>query len=150
LVDSSPAHGNKEVTMPVEQHSYARDPRIAGRGAESRGLRDAAIRGFNGPADGAAHGDTSDMPDKTPDLCALPGVGRVILVSNRGPVERHFGPAGAPAARRGAGGVVSGLIAALGGRPATWISLAMTEADRAVAASGRPMAAPDDMRDAGD
>ena len=65
---------------------------------------------------------------------------RLIFVTNRGPVEYAAGPNGVPEARRGAGGVVSGLIDAVeaitGGREdqtVSWISLAMTEADRALA-----------------
>jgi trehalose 6-phosphate synthase len=73
---------------------------------------------------------TADLPD------------RLIVVSNRGPVEHGFGADGVPIGRRGAGGVVSGLLCALGERPATWISLAMTDADRAVAAMRRPVRAP--------
>jgi trehalose 6-phosphate synthase len=57
---------------------------------------------------------------------------RLIFVTNRGPVEHHFGADGTPEARRGAGGVVSGLLCAAQGRHVSWISLAMTEADRAV------------------
>ena len=59
---------------------------------------------------------------------------RLIFVTNRGPIEHAFGPDGQPAASRGAGGVVSGLLCAAQERPVSWISLAMTEADRAVAA----------------
>ncbi|MBF6591842.1 MAG: trehalose-6-phosphate synthase, partial [Ktedonobacterales bacterium] len=58
---------------------------------------------------------------------------RLILVSNRGPVEYTFTDDGLPEAHRGAGGVVSGLLCAVRQRPVTWISLAMTEADRLVA-----------------
>jgi trehalose 6-phosphate synthase len=67
---------------------------------------------------------------------------RLIFVTNRGPVEHHPGSDGRPHARLGAGGVVSGLLAAAQGRPVSWISLAMTDADREIArAQGdRPMA----------
>ncbi|MEO7002759.1 MAG: trehalose-6-phosphate synthase [Ktedonobacterales bacterium] len=61
---------------------------------------------------------------------------RLIVVSNRGPVEHSFVGAGAEQrieARQGAGGVVSGLLCALQERPVTWIALAMNEADRQVA-----------------
>jgi trehalose 6-phosphate synthase len=61
------------------------------------------------------------------------GVQRVILVSNRGPVDYSFDEDEMPIAQRGAGGVVSGLVSAVGQRPATWIALAMNDADRAVA-----------------
>lgn len=65
---------------------------------------------------------------------------RLIFVTNRGPVEYSAGPNGVPEAHRGAGGVVSGLIDAVagvtGGRDdqrVSWISLAMTKTDRALA-----------------
>lgn len=63
-----------------------------------------------------------------------PAPGRLIFVTNRGPIEHAFGPDGLPHASRGAGGVVSGLLCAAQDRPVSWISLALTEADRAVAA----------------
>jgi trehalose 6-phosphate synthase len=61
------------------------------------------------------------------------GVQSVILVSNRGPVDHCFDEDETPIAQRGAGGVVSGLVSAVGHRPTTWIALAMNDADRAVA-----------------
>lgn len=57
---------------------------------------------------------------------------RLIFVTNRGPVEHSFGPDGKPVAKRGAGGVVSGLLCAAQQRPVSWISVAMTDADRAL------------------
>ncbi len=61
------------------------------------------------------------------------GVQRIILVSNRGPIDYAFDEDEMPIAQPGAGGVVSGLVSAVGKRPATWIALAMNDADRAVA-----------------
>ena len=61
------------------------------------------------------------------------GVQQVILVSNRGPIDHYFDEDEIPIAQRGAGGVVSGLVSAVGQRPTTWIALAMNDADRAVA-----------------
>ena len=61
------------------------------------------------------------------------GVQQIILVSNRGPIDYAFDEDEMPIAQRGAGGVVSGLVSAVGKRPATWIALAMNDADRAVA-----------------
>jgi len=58
---------------------------------------------------------------------------RLIFVTNRGPIEHSFGPDGSIRSQRGAGGVVSGLLWAAEDRPISWISLAMTDADRAVA-----------------
>jgi trehalose 6-phosphate synthase len=61
------------------------------------------------------------------------GVQRIILVSNRGPVDYAFDEDEMPIAQRGVGGVVSGLVYAAARRPTTWIALAMNDADRAVA-----------------
>jgi trehalose 6-phosphate synthase len=57
----------------------------------------------------------------------------VIFVTNRGPIQHSYGVHGELQTERGAGGVVSGLLCAAEGRRVTWISLAMTEADRAAA-----------------
>ncbi len=59
---------------------------------------------------------------------------RLIIVSNRGPIEYSVNAqTGKIEARQGAGGVVSGLLSALKDRPVTWIALAMSKADREVA-----------------
>lgn len=58
---------------------------------------------------------------------------RLIFVTNRGPVEYAFTSEGIARPHRGAGGVVSGLLCAARERPVSWISMAMTDADRAVA-----------------
>ncbi|MGE5335071.1 MAG: alpha,alpha-trehalose-phosphate synthase (UDP-forming) [Nitrososphaerota archaeon] len=71
------------------------------------------------------------------------GVQRVILVSNRGPVDHSFDEDEIPIAQRGAGGVVSGLVSAVGQRPTTWIALAMNDADRAVARARGKATIPD-------
>lgn len=66
---------------------------------------------------------------------------RIIIVSNRGPVNFTRAPqTGALVGAPGAGGVVSGILAAIRGRAVTWIALAMTEADRefARAHAGKP------------
>jgi trehalose 6-phosphate synthase len=57
----------------------------------------------------------------------------VLFVTNRGPVEHRVDAEGVLCAERGAGGVVSGLLCAAQGRRVTWISLAMSEADRVAA-----------------
>ncbi len=59
---------------------------------------------------------------------------RLIIVSNRGPVEYEIDPdTNDIQARQGAGGVVSGLLCAVKETPVTWIALAMNDADRSVA-----------------
>lgn len=68
---------------------------------------------------------------------------RLIIVSNRGPVNFERDPeTGALVGRPGAGGVVSGLLAATKGRPVTWIALAMNEADREFARASASRTAP--------
>src|SRR5262249_24406604 len=53
--------------------------------------------------------------------------------TNRGPVEHSFDVEGALCARRGAGGVVSGLLYAARNRDVSRISLALNAADRVAA-----------------
>jgi trehalose 6-phosphate synthase len=61
----------------------------------------------------------------------------VVIVSNRGPVSYSFDAAGALVARRGSGGIVSGLAPLAETTHFTWIAAALSEADRAAAARGR-------------
>ncbi|MGZ4683340.1 MAG: alpha,alpha-trehalose-phosphate synthase (UDP-forming) [Acidimicrobiales bacterium] len=64
--------------------------------------------------------------------------GRPIgLASNRGPLSFRLDDAGAPVARRGAGGLVSGLAPLVTGTDATWLAAAMTDGDRVMA--GQPL-----------
>src|SRR5258707_6539362 len=60
---------------------------------------------------------------------------RLIFVTNRGPVEYAFGADGTAQPQAGAGGVVSGLLSAAPERPVSWISVALTAPDPAVAKS---------------
>lgn len=60
----------------------------------------------------------------------------VVIVSNRGPVSFHLDDAGTPAARRGAGGLVSGLGPLVRDTETLWIAAAMTDGDRVVAERG--------------
>ena len=58
---------------------------------------------------------------------------RLILVSNRGPVEYHVSPDGKLQARRGSGGVVTALSTLTNYVDFTWIASAMGEGDRRIA-----------------
>lgn len=61
---------------------------------------------------------------------------RVIIASNRGPVEYSLDKNGALRTKRGAGGMVTALQPAINYAPAggfTWVAVAMTEGDRLVA-----------------
>ena len=60
---------------------------------------------------------------------------RMILVSNRGPVEHQMAD-GKPEPRRGSGGVVTSFSPLVHSHQFTWVSSAMSEGDRSVAGSG--------------
>lgn len=57
----------------------------------------------------------------------------LVIASNRGPVSWETGPDGL-VAKRGFGGLVTALAGALETEPGTWISVALSETDRQVAA----------------
>ena len=67
---------------------------------------------------------------------------RLILVSNRGPMEYHVGPGGELQARRGSGGVVTALSGLTHYIDFTWIASAMGEGDRRAAEASHGAAAP--------
>jgi trehalose 6-phosphate synthase len=58
----------------------------------------------------------------------------LIVASNRGPVSWSRGQDGSWQPRRGAGGLIVALGGALQRQPGTWVSVALSEDDRAVAA----------------
>jgi trehalose 6-phosphate synthase len=62
--------------------------------------------------------------------------GRVVIVSNRGPLSYEHGPDGTLVARRGAGGIVSSLGPLVRGTDAIWLAAPMSDADREAAAQG--------------
>ncbi|WP_424212493.1 alpha,alpha-trehalose-phosphate synthase (UDP-forming) [Streptomyces sp. BI20] len=69
----------------------------------------------------------------SPAVPSAPDAGgaRVLVAANRGPVSYLLAEDGALTARRGGGGLVSGLSAALAERPgARWICAALSDADR--------------------
>ncbi len=69
------------------------------------------------------------------DLCReMLGERRLILVSNRGPVDYRIGKDGKMRLSRGSGGVVTALSAVSRYVELTWVSSAMGEGDRRVAA----------------
>jgi trehalose 6-phosphate synthase len=57
----------------------------------------------------------------------------VVLVSNRGPVSFRHDDQGGLVARRGAGGLVSGIGPLMTGSDAIWVAAAMSDADREAA-----------------
>jgi trehalose 6-phosphate synthase len=68
---------------------------------------------------------------------------RLILVTNRGPVEYDIGQDKKLRRRRGAGGVVTALTEAISRIDTTWVALGMTEGDRqAIQESGNGLLPP--------
>jgi trehalose 6-phosphate synthase len=62
---------------------------------------------------------------------------RVLVASNRGPVEFSRDPDGNLVAKRGGGGLVTALTFAMSGSGGLWIAAAMSREDRNQAAAGR-------------
>jgi trehalose 6-phosphate synthase len=60
----------------------------------------------------------------------------VVIVSNRGPLSFRRDESGELVAKRGAGGLVSGLGPLVAGTDATWVAAAMTDGDREAARLG--------------
>ena len=75
---------------------------------------------------------TDDSRDPVPPPINRP----VVVVSNRGPVSFSRNDDGELVARRGSGGLVSGLTPIMANTGATWVAAALTEADRAAATAG--------------
>ena len=63
--------------------------------------------------------------------------GRVLIASNRGPVSYSLGDDGRLTARRGGGGMVSGLLTVAGQADMIWVCAALSDADRAAARASR-------------
>jgi trehalose 6-phosphate synthase len=66
---------------------------------------------------------------------ATPNTRPIVIASNRGPLS-FFDDGGELRARRGAGGLVSGLLPLVSGTDTVWIAAAMSDADRRAADSG--------------
>lgn len=83
------------------------------------------------------------------------GQRRLIIASNRGPVEYSYDRNGAFRTKRGAGGMITALLPAARYAPPegfTWIAVAMTDAERAIAehqeaarTAGNPAALPESL-----
>ncbi len=74
---------------------------------------------------------------------------RVLVASNRGPVSFSRGEDGRLAARRGGGGMVSGLSSVAGQAEVLWVCAALSDADRA-AARAAPAGYLDSLEQGGD
>ena len=85
---------------------------------------------------GAGRGDAPDH-EAAPGAGNARGGGRLLVASNRGPLSFTVAPDGSLFARRGGGGLVSGLmpgLSSLAGRAEVlWICAALSDADRAAA-----------------
>ncbi len=66
----------------------------------------------------------------------------LVLVSNRGPIEHRRSASGALVTRRGSGGLVTALSGLMAAVEAVWVSCAMTEEDRRVAAQNASVRRP--------
>ena len=62
----------------------------------------------------------------------MPDLGRLVIVSNRGPAQFERSEAGERIVRRGGGGLVTALTGLVAHRGALWIASAMTDEDVAV------------------
>jgi trehalose 6-phosphate synthase len=60
----------------------------------------------------------------------------VVVVSNRGPLSFRVGDGGELVAKRGAGGLVSGIGPLVAGTDTLWVAAAMSDGDRAAADAG--------------
>ncbi|MDA8343524.1 MAG: trehalose-6-phosphate synthase [Actinomycetota bacterium] len=69
------------------------------------------------------------------DVLGPPGA--TVVVSNRGPLSFSFDDAGEPVQRPSAGGLAGTIRPLLAGSGATWVSCALSDADRAAASTGR-------------
>ncbi|MER6413621.1 alpha,alpha-trehalose-phosphate synthase (UDP-forming) [Streptomyces humidus] len=67
---------------------------------------------------------------------AAPGTAQVLVASNRGPVSYEVGEDGSLHAKRGGGGLVSGLSAIGPDAGALWVCSALTDGDREAVARG--------------
>jgi trehalose 6-phosphate synthase len=66
-------------------------------------------------------------------MSAAAAGGPVLVASNRGPLSFTRGPDGQLTARRGGGGMVSGLLAAASQADLLWVCAALSDADREAA-----------------
>jgi trehalose 6-phosphate synthase len=66
-------------------------------------------------------------------MTEVPADSQLLIASNRGPVSFTQGPDGTLSARRGGGGMVSGLSAAADEIPMLWVCAALSDADREAA-----------------
>src|SRR5438270_6571693 len=62
---------------------------------------------------------------------------RLIIATNRGPVEYYLSQDQVLKHRRGAGGVVTALVGAAKNVDVTWVAMAMTEGDRRAIKEGQ-------------
>lgn len=64
------------------------------------------------------------------EIAALAGNRRIIVASNRGPIEFHRGANGRLTTKRGSGGVVTAFATLARSLPLTWIAATMSDGDR--------------------
>ncbi|MGH3301936.1 MAG: trehalose-6-phosphate synthase, partial [Streptosporangiaceae bacterium] len=67
----------------------------------------------------------------------VPAAGQLLIASNRGPVSFARDADGTLSARRGGGGMVSGLSAAADETPMLWVCAALSDTDREAASRAK-------------
>jgi trehalose 6-phosphate synthase len=83
-------------------------------------------------------GNDQSSYDRLKDICSRRLEGRrLVLASNRGPIEHHLTNDGQLEVRRGSGGIVTALTSISEFTEVVWIASAMGEGDRQVARQGR-------------
>ena len=96
-----------------------------------------AGEGEASPSQEAGSGEAPSHPPASLDGEAHQRRGRLLVASNRGPLSFTLAPDGRLSARRGAGGLVSGLMPGLSSladrSEVVWICAALSDADRAAA-----------------
>ena len=108
-----------------------------GEAASDSGAADGGADAGEAASDGAS--GPSDVPghETVPDAATPRGCDRLLVASNRGPLSFTLAPDGSLSARRGSGGLVSGLMPGLSSladrAEVLWICAALSDADRAAA-----------------
>lgn len=102
------------------------------------GSGEASPGGDGEPSSGEdASGDDAPGPDAVPAAGVPPARGRLLVASNRGPLSFAMAPDGSLSARRGGGGLISGLLPGLSSLASqaevVWICAALSDADREAA-----------------
>lgn len=103
---------------------------------QARNREESMITSDINPLDSVDPSISTGQPTEVP-LPRLTDTRRLIIASNRGPVEHQLMQDKTLKAQRGAGGLVTALMDVGGTRDVTWVAMAMTEGDHIVANEAR-------------